>query len=196
MIDTPQKNPRGFNPSMDNTLSELKSGEPSRTLAEQLSTVVDDLRQIRVSFGMRPYTVHSIRIRWDGGEIGKGEPITVSDLPIQPTPKIANENMRISSENAGGIERGTIRLIEISPRYTEDEIKFYFAQEKRVDEEGFIEIRIDSRDGITERDRYVVSNEPHRRPEKWDWTVQLQKQDANRKRDGSYRDKRRTVYGL
>lgn len=177
-----EKNPRGVSPATQTGLGEL-GFKASRTLVEQLGAVADDLRQLHTDFGMRPYTLHAIRIRWTGGEIGRGEDVVVFDEPLLPTPKTDGiSSMTRTSTNAGGEERGDVRVSQISPLYTEDQIQRYFAPELRKDEEGFIEIRVDSRDGVTARKRFVVEGTPERRPGRFDWTVVLRKQDENRAR--------------
>ena len=44
------------------------------TLAGSFIGLADDLRQISVEFGMKPYTVRRIRIQWSGGARGRGLP--------------------------------------------------------------------------------------------------------------------------
>jgi hypothetical protein len=192
MADQPTRNPRGVQPNTDRNLSEIEYGA-SGSLVESLGSVADDLRQIGVDFGMRPHRVHAVRIKWTGGEIGRGEPVTVFDEPLLPNPKVLF-NVKRASTSGGGVERGSAKLFEVSPRYTEDQIKRYFSLDLEQPEEGFIEIFIDDRDGTTERKRYVVSEPPKRRPEEFDWEVSLRKQDANRQRDKSYRQARRVIY--
>lgn len=193
MSDEPTRNPRGFNPSLDSSLNELSYGQPANSLIDSLGDTVDDLRQIYTDFGSRPYKIHCVRISWSGGEVGRGSPTVIFDQPLLPTPKIVSLDIAIPNKPGGEVERGVFRLEEISPRYTEDEIKYYFSLDLNPAEEGFIEVRMDERDGVTERKRYSVDNVPFRRATKFDWTVKLSKEDQNRQRDGSVRPLRPRV---
>ena len=182
MIDEPTKNPRGIQPNTDPDLGELEF-RANRSLVESLGDVTDDIRQLYTDFGLRPYTVHVVRQRWTGGQIGRGEVQVVFDQPLLPSPEVVGiASIERTSTNAGRINRGDVTLYKVSPRYTEDQITRYFSTELRDDEEGFIEIRIDNRDGQTERKRYVVVGTPERRPGRFEWVVRLRKQDRNRSR--------------
>ena len=184
MTDNPR---RGANhPNGDPVLRPLRTGEAKRTDVELLGDVADDLRQLLTDFGVRPYTVRTVRVRWSGGEIGRGEPTVVFDLPLEPTPLVSDiRSVRRELGNAGIVARGDVRLSEVSPRYTEREIVNYFHQGMGPDEVGFIEVRIDDRDGQPERKRYVVAGTPERRAVRFDWTVTLTKQDGDRNLDGT-----------
>jgi hypothetical protein len=189
------ENPRGpIPPTYDADL-----GEPGvavqQSLVEQLGAVVDDIRQIArdPAIGLVPYTVHAVRLRWTGGQVGRGEAETVLDLPLLPTPMVngLGDTARELKEG-GSIERGDIRVTEVSPRYTEDELISYFGQTD--DEEGFLEVRIDERDGDTKRRRYVISRPPERRADLLDWKLVCRRQDGDRQRDGSRRPERERVW--
>lgn len=183
MSDEPTKNPRGVSPNTSSGISELTFSEPSKTLIEGLGPLADSVRQIGVNLGARPYQMRSIRLRWTGGAIGRGEQIVVFDEPLVPTPKVNNiSSIERMSTNAGSSETGDVRVTQISPMYTEDEIKRYFSLDLRPDEEGFIEVRVDRRDGITERKRYVVAKVPERKADRFEWVVTLRKQDQDRPR--------------
>lgn len=195
MATDPTRNPRGETPNTDSSLSEPVN--PIESLTEQLGSVVDDIRQIAVDLGQRPYKIHAVRVKWTGGEIGRGKPETVFDQPILPTPRVLNiDQLDRATQPSGTTDKGNIRLDKISPRYTEDEIKYYFSTKADLgkDEQGFIEIYADERDGQTERKRYVVSKTPYRRANKFDWTVVLKIQDEKRLRNKTIREPRETVW--
>ncbi len=182
MTDEPTKNPRGIQPNTDSNLGEL-GFRSKRSLVESLGSVADSIRQLYTDFGLRPYTIHVVRQRWAGGQVGRGQAEVVFDQPMLPTPNVVGvAAISRESKNAGRVDRGDIRLTQVSPRYTEDQITRYFSTELREDEEGFIEIRIDNRDGTTERKRYVVAGTPDRRADRFEWIVTLRKQDRNRAR--------------
>lgn len=194
MTDETYPNPRGPQPSTyDGDL-----GEPGyrarNSLVEELGEVADELRQVRVDFGANPYTVHAVRIRWSGGERGRGEPTVVADVPLLPTPELRSISAwERSLDSAGSVERGDSVLIGVSPRYTEDELSSYLATGADA-EEAFIEVRIDQRDGTTKRRRFVLAAPPERRPTKFDWRIKLRKQDGDRLRNGSPRAAREKVW--
>lgn len=188
-------NPRGPRPaSNDPSLSE--PGFKARcSLVEELGEVADDLRQIAADadFGLRPYTVHIIRVAWSGGAAGRGIPTIVLDVPLQPIPKVSMTGVSRDFREAGAIERGDARLEGVSPRYTEDELADYF--EATDTEEAFVEVRHDERDGTTKRRRFTLSRPPIRRPSRFDWLLVLTRQDGDRKRSGASRDDGRTPIG-
>jgi len=181
-MSDPTRNPRGIQPNTTVGLGEV--GHCATTnLVESLGAVADDIRQIAVELGLRPYQVHAVRLRWTGGQVGRGTSAVVFDEPLLPTPEVVNMgSVSRDSKNAGTVERGDVRLQGISPRYTEDQIVRYFSLDLRSDEEGFIEIHMDKRDGETERRRFVVARAPERRADKFDLSVVLRKQDKNRAR--------------
>lgn len=196
MADDHQPNPRGpFPATYDPGLDEGAKGG-SCNLVEGLGDAVDDIRQIATDLGARPYTYHSITVRWSGGEIGRGEETVVKDVKLLPTPRTQPVGfLDRSQENAGVVERGDITLTGISPRYTEDEIEELFGVVKPGEEyEVFIEQRIDGRDGQTRRRRFVLAGAPERRPTRVDWRVTLRRADGERLRDGSVRIAREQVW--
>ena len=194
MADT-SPNPRGPQPSTyDSDLGELPPGSASRSLVDSLGETVDELRQVRVDLGATPYTVHAVRVKWSGGEVGRGTPEVVADVPLLPTPELrAISSWERSLEAAGTVERGDSFLTGVSPRYTEDELDSYLATGAEA-EEAFIEIRVDSRDGETKRRRFVLAGPPERRPTKFDWRIKLRRQDGDRLRDGAPRAQRERVW--
>jgi hypothetical protein len=194
MVDDPTANPRGPIPgTYDSGLGEL-GVDARRSLVEELGEVADDLRQVAVDLGAMPYTVHAVRIRWSGNEIGRGDPQTVFDQPLKPTPKVGSVSAwERRLETAGVVERGDAVLTGVSPRYTEDELTHYLSP--NVDgEEAFFEVRIDERDGTTTRRRFVLATVPERRPTRLDWRLKLTAQDADRERDGTPRAPRERVW--
>lgn len=183
-------NPRGPTPSLyDSDLRE--ESNPGSSLVESLGDVVDDIRQIAVDLGARPLTYHSVTIRWSGGEVGRGEPTVIREIPILPTPKTEPAGYLDRKLEAGGtVERGDIILSGISPRFTEDEIDALFGINSPPGEETFVEQRIDTRDGLTRRRRFVLAKAPERRETRCDWKAVLRKADGDRQLDGSVRAQR------
>jgi len=179
-------NPRIHTPERDPGVH--RNAAPARSLVEELGDVADGMRQLFTDFGLRPYEVFAVVVRWSGGERHRGTPHVISERPFLPTPKVENiATLNHELRAAGQVRRGEVRLSEISPRYTSDDIERLFPRELAAGEELFIEVRVDARDGQTRRDRYVVAGVPERRAARFDWTVDLRKQDENRERDGRAR---------
>lgn len=182
-------NPRGANfPNFDPDLHPAAS--PETSLVEDLGAIVDDVRQIATDVGARPYRVFAVTYRWTGGEIGRGTCEIASEVEFLPTPRESSLTAFRKQVLAGGtVERGTMTLTEISPRYTEDEIDVlcYGARSCRGPGfQTFIEMSIDRRDGDrTKRRRLSVSAAPYRDTDALCWRVDLVRQDADRAPDGA-----------
>lgn len=161
--------------------------DPSATLVEQLGSVADDLRQLNTDFGLRPYRVFSVRVRWTGGEVGRGECVVISEREFLPTPRLDETGGVAGTPRSGGIaERGSVKLREISPRYTEDEVRGLLCCSLTLAPgvEGWVEVMMDARDGLSRRRRFVVSGIPFRNAGRFEWTATLLRQDQDRSRSG------------
>lgn len=185
----PRRNPRPVPPDRDPSLHPL--ARPSSSLVESLGDVVDDARQIVTDLGLRPYRVFSVVVRWSGGEVGKGDPCVESEVELLPTPKVVffgevGVGGLTTKMTEGGLsERGDAKMMEISPRYTEDDVRQLFhLQPLPAGLDGFVEVRMDARDGSSIRRRFAVLV-PQRRAEKFDWIVRLKRQNQNDRRDSS-----------
>jgi hypothetical protein len=179
------RNPRYPTPNEDPQLHLNPS--PQTSLAESLGATIDLARQIAVDIGLRPYLVFSVVIRWSGGEPHRGNPTVIWERPFLPVPKVENiEQLNKELRPFGTVSRGEIRLTKLSPRYTADDIALMFPCELRKSDEHFVEVRIDERDGRTNRQRYTVSGVPERKT--FEWTVRLEKQDEARLRNGRVRN--------
>lgn len=170
-------------PSLDDTLAPHPN--PSQSLAHQLGPVVDSLRQLYTDFGLRPYRVFSIVVRWTGGASGRGDAVLESEQELLPTPELASLSVRSEAASSGRKQSGTATLRGVSPRYTEDEVRTMFHRYPLpLDRDGFIEMRVDDRDGLTARRRFVVREVPERDAEAFDWRVMLHSQEADRSAEG------------
>ena len=186
-----RSNPRPTPPNVDPGLG--PNPQPERSLVEDMQPIVDDARQLNTDFGLRPYRVVSVVVRWTGGERGRGDPVVESEKEFLPTPKVKDYSASLDGElKAAGItDRGTIRLSEISARYTEDDLDALFhLQPLPKDREGFVEVRHDRRDGETKRRRFVVEGVPFHDAENFQWVCRLLAQDPDRTRAGVPRDVR------
>lgn len=180
------RNPRPIQPNDDPR--EHPNPAPERSLAEQLGGVVDDLRQLYTDVGLRPYRVHSIVLRWTGGAVGRGEAEVASEEELLPTPLLVNtDGLRVELRSGGSVERGDAQLRQISPRYTEDQVRqlFHCGMPMQPGYQGFIEVRVDARDGSTERRRYIITGVPYRSGDAFEWRARLLRQDSNRSRNGA-----------
>lgn len=181
------QNPRLFLPGQPGDASGARPAcDPSRSLVEQLGPAIDSLRQLYSDFGLRPYRVFSVVYEWTGGDVGRGTPRVISESELLPTP-IVRDTAGVLGEqrSAGLVERGTVRIEQVSPRYTEDEVRTLFHQlPLKPGQQGFIELRIDARDGNTERRRFVVRGVPYRDAGAFQWKVTLLRQDEDRSRAG------------
>lgn len=185
-------NPRRVTPNTDMALltpAACGIGAPGGVV-ESLGGTVDQLRQLAVDMGMRPYRVFSVIVRWTGGEVGRGDAVVESEREFLPRPVVKDmTSVRGVAHAAGRNERGSVELSEVSPRYTEDDIRgLCHCGKLSQDREGFIEIRVDERDGQTDRRRFVVKDVPHRNAEGFEWRVRLLKQDQDRARNGTVRN--------
>jgi hypothetical protein len=175
-------------PKSPNTDPRLHGVDGSRSFAAELAETADDLRQLASDFGLRPYRVFSVRIRWSGDTVGAGEPRVVLEEEFLPTPRVNLERLRREAREPGGyVERGLIRMDRVSARYTEDQIDaLCVGRDAPENEERLIEVRIDGRTGEEPtRRRFAVAEAPFLRAEGFEWIVRLTPQDDARKRDGS-----------
>lgn len=178
----PRGNPRVLTPNDDPRLHGLEQPE---SLIDSFGDLVDDLRQIAVDFGARPYRMWSVITRWTGGQKGRGEQEVIRETEIVPTP-VVTLDLRAEAKPGGMNEKGTLLVSEISPRYTEDDLRALFCLQPLPEgHEGFIELRMDARDGRSTRRRFVVQGAPERRADMFDWRVRLREQDVRRDRDGN-----------
>lgn len=186
--DCPPFNPRPETPEIDPALGPVC--DPGGSLVESLGKTVDDLRQIATDLGLRPYRVFSVLVRWTGGGVGRGEAVVVREQEFLPTPKLVDmAPVRGEVRTGGLVERGTVRLRQISPRYTEDEVRtLTHVGPLGPGEQGWVEVRVDDRDGSTRRRRFVVVGVPFRDAGAFEWRADLLRQDVDRDRAGRVHD--------
>lgn len=164
---------------------------PNGTLVESLGSTVDSLRQLYTDFGIRPYRVFSVAVKWSGGSVGRGTASVLAECEFLPTPLLQEWSVRGAPRSGGLPERGDARLSQISPLYTEDQIRslsFCPAQATLPtfprDIEGFIEVRMGHRDPHALRRRFTIAGPPYRSADGFEWRVKLLRQDQDRSRDG------------
>lgn len=178
-------------PNLDPALHPV--ADPERTFASELASAVDGARQIVADLGLSPYRVFVVRVRWSGGAIGRGSPSVVSELELLPTPTIfETSGVRGGMRSGGNVERGSLELRRISPRYTEDELEGVLCCGRHRAggaDEVFVETRLDA-PPRTERRRFVVTGMPYFHARGFEWRVRLLRQDEDRARDGAVPDVR------
>jgi len=180
----PAENPRVITPNDDSRIG--PSPRPEESLANCLGAVADDLRQLYTDFGLRPYRLFSIVTAWSGGEHGRGEERLVSETELLPTPRVSLASLRGSLSDGGLRERGNLRVDQISPRYTEEDIYAIFHLHPLPPQfTGWLEVREDARDGAyPPRRRFTVAGVPARSADQFWWEVDLVQQDPARNRLG------------
>ncbi len=179
----PRNNPRAITPDRDPSLH--PNPAPELSLVEDLGPVADDLRQLFTDFGTRPYRVFSVVVFWTGGEEGRGEETVESETEFLPTPLVDLSRLRSVTTSAGKTEKGFHVMTEVSPRYTEDDIRTLFhVQPLPKGRTGYIEIQMDRRDAQAKRRRFAVRGVPARRADEFDFRVSLSVQDQARLRSG------------
>lgn len=144
------------------------------TLVERLSARADRLRKLEVRLGARPWRVFVRLYRWTGAEKWHGTREMVREIELTPAPIVRDEgSLRNAILSGGARPEGTVRLAEISPRYTEADLDILTAP-LQATEEVTIEIVHDARDGA---DPMVRSFSPAAKPERdvlgLQWTLPL-----------------------
>lgn len=192
---------RGWPPQQPNQDTRLRSLEDvgalpcegGISLVEDLADVADDIRQLATDFGARPYRVFSIVVSWSGGEVGKGDQRIESETEVLPTPNVNISNIRYNVTTGGWTDDGYVKMYEVSPRYTHDEIKALFYRDLENAEQSFVEIHMDPRHGCNPiRHRFVVSGLPFYDATGFQWVVTLKVQQEERNRDGSLSERETT----
>lgn len=108
--------------------------EVSRTLADDLVPVADDLRMLATEFGVRPYRVFLVWVGWSNVDPATGLAVPEIDSAtrnagfarlllereILPTPKLAPFTLQQELRATGLTEAGNIRVTRISASFSED----------------------------------------------------------------------------
>lgn len=175
----------------------LEPEEVGRTLAAKLVPVVDRIRQLATRFGIRPYRVFLVHVRWTGPRRGMGEGQEVSRVEILPTPAVSEMNGIVEIAKAlGRTEEGGVSITEISGKYSEDDLRgltpdLLDPQQPRTllpNVEFFWEVaenRPNRPDPV--RRRFQLASAPSLSRDVVQWRVQLTKQDYDRSRSAHVR---------
>lgn len=165
----------------------LSGGQYQKTLVGRLIPCVDPLRDLLTKAGLRPYIVRLVFTRWSMGERGWGTEEVVSECHILPTPKVLSmESLDNTTTLVGSDEFGSVRVEQISGRFTEDELMGRTAHGGDVpdDTNFYYEIEFPNPDGTFPgiRRRFEVSGTPTFAPGRFQWTIELVRAGENRTR--------------
>jgi hypothetical protein len=161
------------------------------TLAQKLIPVADNIRNLFTRFGLRPYKIAIVRVRWSGGRRGRGVPTVVSSTALLPTPMVQDLSTLVEVASPVGLdETGAIVVSQISGSYTDDDLRFTSAegQPPGPDEEVFYEIEYPQPGGNDSiRRRFYIRGAPYYDANQFQWTVRLERANEDRTRTGDPR---------
>lgn len=153
------------------------------TLGQKLIRTVDRLRDQQTRFGMRPYVVKIVRVRWSGGDRNVGEPVIVKEDVILPTPKVTDlGGLRDVMEAIGREESGELQVSEISGRYSEGYLRGVDAEGDVIgpDESVYwlLEFTGQGRGGTIEKRFFQPSSVPAYKADRFEWVVTLMRAET------------------
>lgn len=168
------------------TKTELKG-----TLTAKLSPIADKIRTVAVKLGLRPYRVFLVRMRWTGGERGRGIEEVVEWNEVWPPPRISIQDQAKPGgilrdlTSWGMLEEGTVVVSGISLSYSEDQLLGIREDGPGIgmtdipkNEEFYWEIREDGSSTLgPRRRRFHPDDAPARKP--LGWQVSLRKSEKN-----------------
>lgn len=161
------------------------------TLAQKLIPVADNIRNLNTRFGVRPYKLRVVRVRWSGGRRGRGVPSIEHEMDILPTPMVQDLSTLTEVVNPIGLdETGVVGVSEISGRFTEDQLRLATdaGDPPDPDEEVFYEIEFpQSADKSSIRRRFYLRGAPYYDAGRFQWQLRLEKANEDRARNGDPR---------
>lgn len=180
----------------DDQFTEMTREAWGGTLAGSVLIDIEDRgREIETQLGFKPYTVHVVRLRYNGGRRGDGPVEVVQDVPILPVPDIFGlDGITRVVTPAQVTEQGAITVAGISGRYTEDQLqaKAPNGAQVRADERVFWEVTfLIGDDGCAlpggQRRRFQPIGVPYYNAAKAAWSISLERAQQDRARDGTVR---------
>ncbi len=163
------------------------NGDISQTVIASLTPCVDKIRDLYTQLGARPYHVNLVHTQWSGGERGVGVEEVIDECPILPTPRVADLSAVNKQLLSVGLEEaGDIRVSEISPRFTEDQLMGISEDGTPVpgDQNFYWEIFFPRADGPGVRRRFTPKAVPNYNPTRFQWWIDLVKAYEDRTRQG------------
>jgi hypothetical protein len=168
----------------------LQGADFRHTLIASLQPCVDNIRDIATQFGARPYQVALVWTRWSSGQRGEGVEEVIREELLLPTPRVVDlTSLGRDLQPVGLDEVGSLRVTEISARYTEDYLVGVCdnGQAEEPDQSFYWEVRFPRADGLGPRRRFRPASAPSLEPTKFQWVVRLLKISEDRQRDGDVR---------
>jgi hypothetical protein len=160
-------------------------------VVNRLARVADNARQIATRLGARPTRCFLVHTRSRGSERGEGLEVEVKRIELLPTPKVETlDSVTFSVFHAGTVPAGSVKLTEVSLRYTYDELVGLMVPERHEDQIPepywfFYELVEDGRgDPYPQRNRFRVLSYPWRDAENAQWKVMLERTSEDRTRSG------------
>ena len=102
----------------------LEPRDVPQSFAAQLQPTVDALRQLAVSFGIRPYRCYLVHVQWTGETVGDGSPVEISRREILPTPRVRDMGgIGQILESFGNTETGSVMVDQITTSLAEDDLR-------------------------------------------------------------------------
>lgn len=152
------------------------------SLVSSLTPVVDRLRDLKTRLGARQYEVRLVWTRWTGGRRGSGDEYIFREEQLLPTPRVADlTSVNKELTEVGLAEAGSLRVDEISPRYSERRLLGFTGEEKLPDDVSFYwEVRTVHRPDGDVRRRFFPMAAPSYSPTRFQWTVSLIRAHADR----------------
>lgn len=183
---TPCDAPPG--PCSPQTFTRVRGMDVRRTLASKLTPTADRIRDLYTSFGLRPYIVQQVRVRWSEGHRGRGTPEVIRLREILPTPLVVD--MATMTELTGPVgvdELGVVAVTQISGRFTEEQLRGFDDAGKPTskDEEFFYELEFPERSGQPGMiRRFTLDAAPMFRADQFQWKLRLARAHGDRARNG------------
>jgi hypothetical protein len=151
---------------------------------------VDQIRDLYTCLGTRSYKVSLVRTRWSGGERGAGVEVVTDVRLLLPTPRIADLTaLEQDLRAAGTVEDGTLKVDQISARFTEDMLLGLGDGGATIpaDENFYWEITVLFPDGSERKRRFVPKSAPNLNMMNVQWSIELDKAVEDRGRNGDPR---------
>lgn len=162
------------------TLSNDRPRAPA-TLIERKAAIVDRVRQKYADKGAIPHRVYVRLFKWSGGKRHIGDQEQIEEVELTPPPELqAASSQRYQVLSGGTRAEGTVRLVGISPRYTEADLDLLIGQRDAADS---VEIHMvpDGREGDDPLiKRYRPIGKPERDVVGFQWTLALELIDQKR----------------
>ena len=158
------------------------------SLGQTLIPVIDGVRDLLPRFGLRPYVLRVVKLRWSGPRRGMGQPYVECANDILPTPKVTDlSGMTEIATPVGLDEVGTVMVTQISGRFTDEFFRFASpdGKEPEPNEEIFYEIEFPQVSGKPgDKRRFALRGAPMYYASKFYWQIRLERTRSDRAENG------------